>query len=201
MKEQTPESDSETLEETRSTRDPTPPPAVSLSLVKVHPLQAEKTYVCVDQTVGAVVTRMILDVFKFYVIVGLAFALWLSPTIREPVLSACRSSICASPFNHAFSFCRGAEDVIVMHDFTALAQVHSQTLSTLYDAAVGVWSLSDELAIQGRDAKQLAFYVEDSQLDTRSRLANDLHHLNADTKTAATSLNKLGAATVGAVMR
>ena len=146
-------------------------------------------------------TQRVLDTIKWTLVIGVALTSLFIPAIRDPALNASRSFICASPLRPSFAFCRGPQDVVVMHDFAALAQVHSMTLATLYDTAVGVWMLSDELAHQGRSAKQLAYYAEDSTLPVRDTLSRDLHLLHENTGTAANSLNKLGATTVGTVMR
>ncbi|GJE95998.1 hypothetical protein PsYK624_121910 [Phanerochaete sordida] len=146
-------------------------------------------------------THAVPNLFRLSVALAVGLASLLIPAVRNTVISTASSSVCTSPLRASFAFCRGPQDVVVMHDFAALAQIHSLTLATLYDTALGVWTLSEELAHQGRSAKQLAYYAEDSSLPVRDTIARDLHLLNENTKTAATSLNKLGATTVGTVMR
>lgn len=146
-------------------------------------------------------TQLASRMVRLSVIVGVGLASLLVPAIRDPVLSWSHWSICASPLGPAFTLCYGPQDVVVMHDFAALAQLHQLTLATLYDTALGVWTLSEELAHKGRGARQLAHYAEDSTLPVRDTLAHDLVLLDENTKTAANSLNRLGATTVGTVMR
>ncbi|EKM51098.1 uncharacterized protein PHACADRAFT_165718 [Phanerochaete carnosa HHB-10118-sp] len=163
-----------------------PPPA---------PLQGHHGYVVRDTT------HAILRIHSLFMIVAVGLASLLIPAVRDPAFDASLKAICTSPLRTSFTFCRGPQDVVVMHDFSALAQIHSMTLATLYDTAIGVWTLSEELAHQGRSAKQLAYYAKDSSLSVRETLSHDLHLLNENAKTSASSLNRLGATTVGTVMR
>ena len=110
-------------------------------------------------------------------------------------------STCATPLHDVFTFCRGPDDIFVMHDFAALAQVHSMTLTTLHNTATALWDLPVDLAARAAVAKELAYFVLDSSLPARYTLSDDLHQLHARTRTAADSLHKLGAATTGTMTR
>lgn len=125
---------------------------------------------------------------------------WLSPTIHAPLTRAFRASMCASPLASAFTAC-GHADVVVMHDFAALAQVHTMMLERLFSVATVEWYLSDELAHGARNAKELAYRVDDSSLPSKKIISEDIRLLDTKTRTAANSLSKLTAGTTGTITR
>ena len=88
-----------------------------------------------------------------------------------------------------------------MYDFSALAQLHTMMLDKLFSGAVVEWKLSNELAHNARNAKELAYRVADSSLPPKDVIAADIHKLDMETRTAADSLYKLTAGTTGAITR
>ncbi|KAI5119247.1 hypothetical protein M0805_008798 [Coniferiporia weirii] len=117
------------------------------------------------------------------------------------LLGKLNSPICSYSILADMKMCLPSTGLVVANDFPALANVHSLTLSALYDGATGVWRLSDELGKRRSASALLSNYVLSSTLKNKYTLSDALHKLSKGTHVASRSLNKLGARVVGTVTR